>query len=47
MCIGGYQVPWLQYKAIVEQYDGSSWSEISDLNEHDKVLVLVERIQIQ
>ena len=33
MCIGGYSNPPLQYKAVVEQYDGSSWTEVSDLNE--------------
>jgi hypothetical protein len=31
--IGGYFNPPLQYYATVEQFDGSSWTEIADLNE--------------
>jgi hypothetical protein len=33
LVIGGYQNPPLQYKANIENFDGSTWTELNDLNE--------------
>jgi hypothetical protein len=33
LAIGGYDNPPLQYKANIENFDGSSWTELNDLSE--------------
>ena len=44
--IGGYFNPPLQYYATVEEFDGSSWTEIADLNEEDLTALAVVQLQV-